>query len=66
MMSNSPRITWFLAALFIAATSVTAASDTGKPSQLTDGDVPPLFPVPPPHIFSHLGDADFGWYDVTK
>ena len=32
----------------------------------TDEAVPPMFPVPPPFAFSHLGDADFGWYEVTR
>lgn len=32
----------------------------------TDEAVPPMFPVPPPFAFSHLDEADFGWYDVTR
>ena len=71
-----PTIPGFLAMVVTLTAFVVclppAPPQPSQPAQSPDtagtanDDVPPMFPVPPPFAFSHLDDADFGWYVVTR
>lgn len=66
LVAIAATLTAFVVCLPPATPQPSQPARSPDTSGTADDDIPPMFPVPPPYAFSQLGDADFGWYDVTR
>ena len=66
LVAIAATLTAFVVCLPLATPRPPQPAWSPDTARMVDDDIPPMFPVPQPYAFSQLGDADFGWYDVTR